>query len=66
MKIVGAPENFYFNAHKVNGQIAAIDLGKAHGVLLCGDDRFRLPLFAAVDHVEHFLLRKTMVIREAL
>jgi len=65
LKIFGAFEDFYFDAHKIDRQIAAIDFGEAHGVLLRGNDGNGLAFLAAVDRIQDFLLRKTVMIGEA-
>src|SRR4051812_41213421 len=62
LKVIGAVEDLNFHAHKVNGKIAAIDLGEAHRILLRGDDKFRLAFLATIDGVEDFLLGKTVMI----
>ena len=66
VKVLGAAEDFDFDAHEVNGQIAPVDFREAHGVFLCGDDGVRLALFAAVDDVEHFLLAEAVMVGKAL
>jgi hypothetical protein len=65
LKVFGALEDFYFDAHEIDRQIAAIDFGEAHGVLLRGNDGDGLAFFAAVDRIQDFLLRKTVMIGEA-
>src|ERR1022692_4522737 len=64
-EVLGAADDFDFHAHEVKRQVAPVDFRKAHGVLLCGDDDFRLALFAAIDGVENFLLGEAMMIGEA-
>ena len=51
MEVVRAGENFDFDTHEINRQIAPVDFRKAHRIFLCGDDRERLAFFAAVDGV---------------
>ena len=64
-EVARAAENLDFDAHEQNGQVASIDLGKAHGVLLRGDDYLSLPLLAAIDAVEDFLLGEAVMVGEA-
>src|SRR5258706_10800440 len=66
VEIFRAADNPDFDAHEIDRQIAPIDLRKADRVFLGGDDRGRLPLFAAIDRVQHFLLCETVVISETL
>src|SRR5262245_4076085 len=64
-EVIGAADDLDFDAHEINWQIAPIDFGKADGVFLRGDDRLGLAFFSAVDGVEHFLLGKAVMVREA-
>src|SRR5207247_1207279 len=65
-EVVGAAQDFDFNAHEVNRQIAAVNLRKPYGILLRRDNHLGLPLLAAVDGIDNFLLAETMVIGKAL
>ena len=65
VETIGAVHNFDLDAHEVNGQIAAVDFGKADGVFLSGNDGFSLAFFASVDGIKNLLLREAMVIGEA-
>ena len=65
MEILGAGENTDFDAHEVNGQIAAVEFRESDGVFLGGDDALGLSFLAAVDGVEDFLLGVTVMIGEA-
>ena len=65
MKVVCAGDDFDFHAHEIKWHVAPVNLWKAHGVFLRGDDDLRLPLFGAVDGVQDFLLGKAMMIGEA-
>ena len=62
LKVFGAAEDFDFDAHEINRQIAPIDFGKAHGVLLRGDDSFGKFFFAAIDGFDDFELGEAMVV----
>jgi hypothetical protein len=64
LKVFGAAEDFDFDAHEVNRQIAPINLGKSNGVLLRRDNRFSKFLFAAIDAFDDFELGESMVIGE--
>src|SRR6266404_4868604 len=66
LEIIRSIQDFDLNAHEIDRQIAPIDLWKTHGVFLGGNDVLGLALFTSIDGVEHFLLRKTMMICEAL
>src|SRR5438477_9433725 len=66
VKIFRAAQNFNFYPHEVNWEVAPINFWKAHRVFLRGQDGAGLALFAAVDHVEHFLLGETMMIGKTL
>ena len=46
-------------------EVAPVKFREADGVLLGGDDEFRLPFFAAVDDVENLLLGEAVVVGEA-
>src|SRR5437660_1080038 len=65
-EVFGAAQDFDFNAHEVNRQIAAVNLRKPYGILLRRDNHLGLPLLAAVDGIDNFLLAETMVIGKAL
>src|SRR6202000_2380136 len=65
LEVFRPADNFNLDPHEKNRQIAPVEFWKAHGVFLRGDNHFGLALFAAVDRVEDFLLRETMVIGEA-
>src|ERR1035438_274635 len=64
LEVVGPAEDLDLDAHEVDRQVTAVNLGEADGVLLRGDDRLGLLLLAAVDDVEDFLLGKAVVVRE--
>src|SRR5437868_2294747 len=66
VEISSATQNFNLDAHEKNRQIPSIQFGKTNGVLLSRDDQFGLSLFAAIDHVENFLLRKPVMIDKSL
>src|SRR5438552_10186103 len=66
MEIFCAAQDFNFHPHEEDGQIAPINFRKSDGVLLGGDDGSGLALLAAVDHVEDFLLRETVVVGKTL
>src|SRR6185437_554117 len=66
LEVIRAGHDLDFDTHEKDRQIAPVNLGKTHRVLLRRDDHLRLPLFAAVDGVQDLLLRKTMVIGKAL
>src|SRR5262249_3071650 len=51
---------------EVNRQVTPVELRKAHGVFLSGQDDLGRALFAPVDNVEDLLLRKPVMIGEAL
>src|ERR1051326_6830967 len=64
LEVIRSGNDFNFDAHEKNRQITAVDFREAHGVLLRGDDHFRLPLLAAIDGVQHLLLAEPVMIRE--
>jgi hypothetical protein len=64
VKVLRAAEDFDFHAHEIDRQVAAVNFREAHGVLLGGDDEFRLPFLGAVDDVEDFLLGEAVVVGE--
>src|SRR5687768_7771741 len=66
VEVARAAQDFDFNAHEKNRQVAPIDFRKAHGVLLRGENHFRLALLAAIDGVQNLLLSEAMMIGEAL
>src|SRR6185369_16214636 len=66
LEIVGAADDFDFNAHEQDGQVAAVQLRNANGILLGGQDDFGLPFFSTIDGVQDFLLGKAVVIGEPL
>src|SRR5262245_50625194 len=49
VEVLGALQNLDFHAHEVDGQVAPVDLRKAHGVLLGREDHLRLLFLAAID-----------------
>jgi hypothetical protein len=65
VEVTSALEDVDFDAHEIDGEIAAIDLGESNGVLLGGDDRGGLAFLASIDGVEDFLLGEAMVIGES-
>src|SRR5262249_31774010 len=64
LEIVCAAEDFDFDSHEINRQIAPIDFRKADGVLLSGNDGIRLALFAPVNHIKNFLLGEPVMVGE--
>src|ERR1039457_3702615 len=54
-----------FNSQVVNGNIAAVNLGKADRVRFRGENGARASFEAAVDHIDNLLLRVAMVVCEA-
>src|SRR5262245_16242668 len=62
LKVFRAAEDFDFDAHEINRQIAPIDFRKANGVLLRRDNRFGKFLFAAIDDFDHFELGESVVV----
>ena len=61
-EVLRATENADFHPHEIDRQVAPVDLGKAHGILLRGDDALSLALLAAVDRVQHLLLLEAVMI----
>ena len=66
IEVLGAAQDFYFDAHEIDGEVAAVNFRETDGVFLGGDDDLGLAFFAAVDDVEDFLLGETVVIGETL
>src|SRR5947207_3875022 len=66
LEIFGARQDFDFDAHEIDWQIAPIDFRKTHGILLRGDNCNSLALFAAVYGVEDLLLAEAMMVGVAL
>ncbi len=66
LEVIRAAEDLDLDAHELNRQVAPVDLGEAHRVLLRGDNGVGLALLAAVDGVQDFLLGEAMVIGEPL
>src|SRR5579862_9436205 len=66
LEVVGAADDFDFDAHEENREIASVDFREAHGILLSGDNHLGLAFLAAIDHVEDFLLREPVMVGEAL
>src|ERR1700722_7707776 len=66
LEVVRAADDFNFHAHEKDRQVAPVNFGKTHGILLRGDDDFRLPLFATIDGVQDFLLAASVMVGEAL
>jgi len=66
VEVIGPGKDFNFDAHEVDGEVAAVDFGKADGVFLGSDDGLGLAFLAAVNGVENFLLGEAMVVGEAL
>ena len=64
-KVFSTAHDFDFDAHKKNRQVAAVQLGKTHGVLLRREDEFGLAFLAAVDGFDDFLLRKPVMVGKA-
>lgn len=64
-EIFGAFEDFDFDAHEVDREVAAVEFGEADGVFLGGDDEVGLAFDATVDDVEDFLLSEPVVVGEA-
>ena len=66
LKIVCAAQDLYLNTHEINGQVASIDFGKAYCIFLGGNNQLGLSFLAPIDGIDNFLLRKPMMISEAL
>src|SRR5580658_93635 len=66
IKVLRAGDDADFHPQVVNGNVAAVNLRKAHGVFFCREDRGRAVLEAAVDHVDDLLLGVAMVVGVAL
>src|SRR5690349_21125247 len=66
LKILRPAQDLDLHPHEVDRQIPAIELGKADRVFLSSQDDLGLPLLAAVDDVQDFLLREAVVVRKAL
>ena len=64
MEVFRTAKDFDLHAHEVDRQVAAIDFGKADGVLLRGDDGFSQFLFAPIDNLDDFELGEAVVIGE--
>src|SRR5204862_7721689 len=62
IKILGAAQDFDFDAHEIDGQVAPVDFWETDGVLLRGDDGLRLAFFAAVDDDQHLLLAEAVMV----
>src|SRR3954463_2542897 len=65
VEVGGAFEDFDFDAHEENAEVASIQFGETDRVFLSRDDQVGLAFLAAVDDVENFLLRKAVMIGEA-
>jgi hypothetical protein len=62
LKVIGAADYLDFDAHEINRQVAPVNFGESHGILLRGDDGVGLAFFGAVDDVEYFLLREAVMV----
>src|ERR1017187_5800317 len=66
LKVAGAADDFDFDAHEIDRQVAPGNLPEAHGVLLRGDDDLALAFLAAVDGFEDSLLLERVMAHETL
>src|SRR6185437_9271273 len=66
VKVLGSAENLDLDPHEVNREVAAVDLRKAHGILLRRDDGVGLAFLAPVDDIQHLLLSEPMVVGKTL
>src|SRR6478736_6723408 len=64
-EVVRAAYDVDFDAHEQDRQVAPVQFWETHCVFLRRHDDLRLPFLAAVDGVEHFLLRKPVMVGEA-
>src|ERR1051326_1604058 len=62
VKVFGALDDLDFDAEEINGDVYPVELGETHGIFFRGNDRLGLTFLAAIDHVQQFLLRVSMVI----
>src|ERR1043166_5847295 len=66
IKVLCAGDDPDFNPQVVDGNVAAVNLGKAHRVFFGGEDGGGAAFEAAVDHIDDFLLAVAMVVSIAL
>ena len=59
---LGPVQDFDFDAHEINREVAPINFREAHGVFLRRDDRLCLAFFGAIDRIDNFLLREAMMV----
>src|SRR5208283_2612095 len=62
IKVLGAGDDPNFDPQVVDGNIAAVNLGKAYRVFFRGEDGRRPAFEAAVDHIDDFLLAVAVVV----
>src|SRR5260221_3811292 len=62
IEVLRACNDFDFDAQEQNRNVAAVDFGETNGVLFGGEDGGGAALEAAVDHVDDFLLRVTVMV----
>jgi len=65
LEAFGAGDDLDLDAHEVDGDVAAIELGEPDGVLLRGDEHGGAALLGPVDGVQDLLLVEAMVVGEA-
>src|SRR3990167_8453869 len=63
IKVLRSTKNFNFYPQKINGNIHTIHLWKSNGIFFGCDNDFGITSPAAIDHIQNFLLSKTMMIR---
>jgi hypothetical protein len=51
IEALGPGDDFDFYSHEVNGQVPAVELGKADRIFLSGDQHVRAALLAAVHGI---------------
>src|SRR5260221_9340175 len=66
VEVLCAAHDFYLHAHEIDRQVAPVYLREPHRVLLRRDNEFRLAFLAAVDRVQDFLLRETVMVGKPL
>src|SRR5580765_4154904 len=64
IEILRAADDADFHPHKIDRQVAPVDLRKTDRILLRGDNRRSHSLFAAIEGVQDLLLRKAMMVGE--
>ena len=65
LKVFCAADDFDFDAHEVNRKIAAIKFWESHSIFLGSDDHLGVAFFGAIDGIENFLLRESMMVGES-